>query len=135
MTTGPEVMATPVIPTATQGDALPEPRSPSETPQTPSTVTPSWPLSPSIPSGLPDKELARLRTESMRPVHADAPAESSEPQPEPAIAPAATSEQDVPSPLSENSDLRFVVGVLQREVQELRAQGLGAPPSYTHGDS
>jgi hypothetical protein len=140
MTTGPEVMVTPFIPTATQGDELPGQRPQSGIPQTSSTVPdghglPSLPSSPSIPSGLSDKELARLRADAMRSQHADAHAESSEPEPEPAIAPAATSEQDVPSPAPETSDLRFVVGVLQREVEELRAQGLGAPPSYTHGDS
>jgi len=134
------MMATPFITTATQGDAVPGQRPQSGIPQTSSTITdghdlPSWPLSSTIPSGLSDKELARLRTEAMRSEHADTHAESSEPQPEPAIAPAGTSEQDVPSPVSENSDLRFVVGVLQREMEELRAQGLGAPPSYSHGDS
>ena len=107
--------------------------------ESPSTIPPRHPYSPSLLSplanSLSSKELARLRAETSGPRQTSTNMESSGPQaqPEPDDVPIVTAgpEQVATIPPSETRELRSVVESLQREMQQLRAERFDAPPSYS----
>ncbi|KAH9063195.1 hypothetical protein EDB87DRAFT_1558516 [Lactarius vividus] len=88
-----------------------------------------------VPVGLTDKELARLRsaaTHSLPTSHARTPSSGSQPT---VTYPSTigTSEGSTSTPTTETRRLQSEVEFLRREMQELRAERFEAPPSYGTG--
>jgi hypothetical protein len=83
-----------------------------------------------VPAGLSDKELARLRAEAQwTHTHSESSLNGPQPRSSPAIA-------NQPRGATSGLDARRLeseVESLRREMQELRAERLEAPPSYTDG--
>ncbi|KAI0289969.1 hypothetical protein BC826DRAFT_581788 [Russula brevipes] len=90
---------------------------------------------PSAPIGLSDKELARLRAETLRSQHTHAEEGLDESQPESVAVPDVIPERSARIPPPETPGLRSIVQTLQIEVQRLLEERIDAPPSYADDDA
>jgi len=89
----------------------------------------------SAPIGLSDKELARLRAETLRSQHTHTEEGLDESQPESVAVPDVIPERRPTIPPPETPGLRSIVQTLQIEVQRLREERFDAPPSYADDDA
>jgi len=89
----------------------------------------------SAPIGLSDKELARLRAETLRSQYTHTEGGLDESQPESVAVPEVIPERSATVPPPETPGLRSIVQTLQIEVQRLREERFDAPPSYADDDA